>query len=157
MSFLTDYFKQEEKNVISLKEEREKREKLMEQCKYIQKQERISRQQYATKEYEKLQKQINSLAGIPASALPSPKPYPGGGGAAASGGGMHSHSIGGGGFQQGSYHAVYSDSHVRSSVDVGSLIKEAVEEAAKEFKLTVDTMQEQIDELWEYIRELEDE
>lgn len=152
MSFLTDYFKQEEKNVISLQKERERRKMLEEQCKYIQEQELRSRHEYATKEYEKLQKQINSMAGIPPSALPVPKPYPGGGGASASGGGMHSHSIGGGG-----YLAVYSDSHVRSSVDVGSLIREAVEEAAKEFKLTVETMQEQIDELWEYIREMEDE
>lgn len=122
MSFLTDYFKQEEKNVISLQKEKERRKVMEEQYRYI-------------KEYEKIQ------------SLPAPKPYPGGGGAAASGGG----------FQQGSYHAVYSDSHVRSSVDVGSLIKEAVEEAAKEFKLVVETMQEQIDELWEVIRELEDE
>lgn len=119
-------------------------------------QKKIAQEQYdRIVEYERLQRKIASernyaqqgLAAI--GALPAPNPShthsytPGGGGGASSGGGMH-------------YHSIQSSDHPRASIDVGTLIKQAVEEASKDFKLTVEAMQEQIDELWEVIRELED-
>lgn len=72
----------------------------------------------------------------------TPQPYLPVSGGAASGGSYGGYSNGGGGRW--------------TSVNVKELIDFAVKEASKEFKLTVDTMQEQIDELWEVIRELED-
>ena len=112
------------------------REYLLSQQRLINEKEKAERLAETKRQYELAQRR--------AQALPAPNPfvnkstqsYP---------------PSGGGGY------GVYSDSHVRSVVDVGSMIKEAVDEASKEFKLTVESMQEQIDELWEVIRELEDD
>lgn len=84
----------------------------------------------------------------------TPQPYLPVSGGAASGGSYGGYSNGGGG-RWTHYHTLVDEGD-SPSVNVKELIDFAVKEASKEFKLTVDTMQEQIDELWEVIRELED-
>lgn len=116
-------------------------------------------QMQRVEEYNRLQRKIGSFNqnyGMAQQGLAAigALPAPGGGG------GSHTHSYvpgGGGGASSGGGTYISSSEHVRSSIDVGTLIKQAVEEASKEFKLTVESMQEQIDELWEVIRELEDD
>lgn len=129
-------------NLSDMEEYRAKRDAILKQARQVNAEEFLKRAQEAELKWKQLS--TASSLSAPRSYNPNTVNTVGGG---ASGGGLgqpHAHSV------------TYSDSRYHSSLDLGVMIKEAVEEASKDFKLTVDAMQEQIDELWEYIREMED-